>query len=129
MSLSVSNDLKSKVHYMAEDSITFDIENEKVYLYGKAHITYEDIILDAAYVEVDWITKMLFARGTTDSLGNAVGLPEFKQNEDKFIAQTVRYNFDTKKGKITQVNTKQGDGYILGQTVKKIDEEIGRAHV
>ena len=122
MSLSVSNDLKSKVHYMAEDSITFDIENEKVYLYGKAHITYEDIILDAAYVEVDWITKMLFARGTTDSLGNAVGLPEFKQNEDKFIAQTVRYNFDTKKGKITQVNTKQGDGYILGQTVKKIDE-------
>ena len=89
MSLSVSNDLKSKVHYMAEDSITFDIENEKVYLYGKAHITYEDIILDAAYVEVDWITKMLFARGTTDSLGNAVGLPEFKQNEDK-LEQKIR---------------------------------------
>lgn len=122
LSMQVNNDLKSKVHYTAKDSIRFDIASEKVYLYGNAHVDYEDITMDAAYIEVDWNTKVLYAKAGTDSLGNPTGLPEFKQKDEKFIAQTVTYNFDTKKGKITQVNTQQGDGFILGQTVKRIDE-------
>jgi lipopolysaccharide assembly outer membrane protein LptD (OstA) len=117
-----NNDLKSKVHYTAEDSIRFDIESEKVYLYGKAKVIYEDIELNAAVVEVNWNTKMLYAKGRTDSLGNDADLPIFKQKEDQFTALAVTYNFDTRKGKITQVNTKQGDGFILGETVKRIDE-------
>jgi len=121
-SLGVSNDLKSKVHYSADDSIKFDVANEKVYLYGNAVITYEDIEMKAAYIEVDWSTRVLFASPVTDSTGKETGIPEFTQGEEKFVARTVRYNFDSKKGKISQVNTKQGEGYIHGETVKKIDE-------
>ncbi|MBL0340473.1 MAG: LPS-assembly protein LptD [Bacteroidetes bacterium] len=122
LQLTTSEELKSKVHYTADDSIKFDIEGERVYLYGNAKVNYEDIQMDAAYIEVDWTTRKLFARGVVDSTGNESGLPIFKQGADMFTAKTVIYNFDTKKGKITQVNTKQGDGFILGQTIKKIDE-------
>lgn len=120
--VTTSNELKSKVHYTADDSIRFDILGEKVYLYGNAKITYEDIEMNAAFVQVDWTTRELYAKGKVDSTGAETGLPVFKQGSDMFTAKTVTYNFDTKKGKITQVNTTQGDGYILGQTIKKIDE-------
>ncbi|MGR6088413.1 MAG: putative LPS assembly protein LptD [Arcticibacter sp.] len=118
-----TSNLKSKVKYSATDSIRFDIPGELVYLYGKAKVRYEDIELDAHYIEVDWKKRQLIAKGGLDSTGNETGLPVFKQNNDSFLAHTVTYNFDTKKGRITEVNTKQGDGFILGETVKKTDDK------
>ncbi|MDQ3050353.1 MAG: LPS-assembly protein LptD [Bacteroidota bacterium] len=122
VALLTSDELKSKVHYTADDSIRFEIANEKVFLYGNARVTYEDIEMTAAYMEVNWLTKILFAKGTTDSVGAPSGLPVFKQNEDQFTAEVVTYNFETKKGKIKEVQTKQGDGYVHGETIKRIDE-------
>lgn len=118
-----SDELKSKVHYTADDSIRFEIANEKVFLYGNAKVTYEDIEMTAGYMEVNWITKILFAKGAVDSSGAPIGLPVFKQKEEQFTAETVTYNFETKKGKIKEVQTKQGDGYVHGQTIKRIDEK------
>jgi hypothetical protein len=68
-----SDELKSKVHYTATDSIRFEIANEKVFLYGNAKVTYEDIELTAAYMEVDWITKLLYAKAVPDSSGELAG--------------------------------------------------------
>ncbi len=115
--------LKSKVTYKARDSVRFDIIDEKVYLYGDAVVNYEDIELKAGYIEIDWTTRILSARGVTDTSGTEIELPVFSQKEDRFTAKTITYNFNSKKGRITQVNTRQGDGYILGETVKKIDEK------
>ena len=64
-----SDELKSKVNYTADDSIKFDIRNEKVYLYGNAVIKYEDLELKAAYVEIDWSTRNVIAKGVPDSSG------------------------------------------------------------
>jgi len=118
-----SEELKSKVRYTAKDSIRFDISGEKVFLFGSARIVYEDIELEANYIEINWQQRQLYATGLPDSTGKNSGLPVFKQKDEKFISEKVTYNFDTRKGKITQVNTQQGDGYILGQTVKKIDDK------
>ncbi len=117
-----SDELKSKVHYTADDSIRFEIVSEKVFLYGNARVTYEDIEMTADYMEVNWLTKILYAKGGTDSIGAPKGLPVFKQNEEQFTAEAVTYNFETKKGKIKEVQTKQGDGYVHGETIKRIDE-------
>jgi lipopolysaccharide assembly outer membrane protein LptD (OstA) len=115
--------LKSKVQYSAFDSIRFDIPGEKVYLYGKAKVRYEDIELDAHFIEVDWTKRSLQASGGVDSTGKETGLPVFKQGSESFTASTVAYNFDTRKGRITEVNTRQGDGFILGETIKRMDEK------
>jgi len=118
-----TSSLKSKVKYSASDSIRFDIPGEKVYLYGKAKVRYEDIELDAHFIEVDWTKRELLSKGGVDSTGADMDLPVFKQKDETFTAHTVTYNFDTKKGRITEVNTRQGDGYILGETVKKTDDK------
>ncbi|MEO6884431.1 MAG: putative LPS assembly protein LptD, partial [Bacteroidia bacterium] len=113
------NPLKSKVTYSADDSIHFDVANQHVFLYGNAEVTYEDVNLKAAYIELNLADNTVYACGKRDSLGKSYGLPDFKQGTESFKAQSIRYNFKTKKGKISEVSTKEGEGYIHGETIKK----------
>ncbi len=111
--------LKSKIKYTAKDSIRFDIEAKKVYLFGKAEVTYEDINLKAASIMIDWNDQTVTAKEGKDSLGKIIGKPEFTQGGQKFTSTSMKYNFETKKGKINQITTSEGDGFIRGETIKK----------
>ncbi len=118
-SMQLASDFKSKVVYNAFDSIVYDLDGEKVYMYGKAHISYDDIDLKAEYIELNFSNRNLFACGKKDSAGNPLGYPLFKQDNEEFKSDSLRYNFDTKRGRITEITTQQGDSYIHGATVKK----------
>lgn len=115
----VSKQLKSKVEYVARDSIRFDIIDQKVYLYGKAEINYEDINLKADYIEILFRTSIVFAKGWPDSTGKVKGNPVFKQGSETFDAKSITYNFETKKGIIKEIYTAQNEGYLHGVTVKR----------
>ena len=114
--------LKSKIHYHATDSIRVDVENEVVYLYGNAKVDYEDLHLKANYILINMGKKDLYAEGSTDSTGKLIGAPEFSQADQQFRSNSIHYNFETKKGKIGYVITKEGEGYIHGEVVKKDPE-------
>ncbi|MEO5570503.1 MAG: putative LPS assembly protein LptD [Bacteroidia bacterium] len=122
ITVSGNEDFKSKVEYKADDSLYFDVENEVVYLYGNAEVKYEDMILKANYMEVNLGNKNMYSTFTKDSAGEKAGIPDFAQQDDKFTADEIRYNFNTKKGKIKGVYTQQGEGFIHGEIVKKIDD-------
>lgn len=66
--------------------------------------------------------KLLYAEGSMDSTGHLSGTPDFTQGDQQFRSQNIRYNFQTKKGKIGYVITKEGEGYIHGDVVKKDPE-------
>lgn len=122
LTLNVSEDAPdSKVQYKCVDSITLDLPNRKVYLYGEAEIYYEDISLKAAFIEIDFSKNELFARGMEDTTGTVVGHPEFKEGEQSFNSETLRYNFTTKKGMIEGVLTEDSYGYLKGNKVKKLE--------
>ena len=124
--LSLKNDttidtesLKSKVKYHARDSLRVDIQKELVYLFGNAVVDYEDLHLTADYIRIDFENKEIYAEGSIDSSGALKGKPEFSQGAQQFKSNAIRYNFNSKKGKISYVITKEGEGYIHGETVKK----------
>ena len=118
-----STELTSEITYHARDSIRFSVEDKKVYLYGEAQINYGDIELRAAYIVIDQNTKEVYAEGVTDSTGKTIGTPQFKSGDQDFSAKRMRYNFNTKKGKILEVITQQGEGNLRGEQVKKMDDE------
>jgi len=111
--------IDSKVTRQARDSIVQNLKTKKVFLYGDAVITYGDITLKAAYIEVDFNTNTVYATGLPDSTGKIIGKPEFTEGNETFKAKTIRYNFDTKKGIIRNVNTKDNQGILHGKKVKK----------
>ena len=121
--------IDAKVERTALDSIVQDILNKKVYLYGDAEIKYEDIDLKAARIEVDFNDNTVTAYGVVDSLGKQQGRPVFTQGDQTFKADTIEYNFNTKKGYIYSVFTEDQQGFLAGKRVKKLsDNSINLLH-
>ncbi|MGC6490318.1 MAG: putative LPS assembly protein LptD [Flavobacteriales bacterium] len=119
------NPIESKINSYAKDSIDYDLKNNKVYLYNEAKVEYENIILKAAFIELDSDKNIVFATTLkNDSTGEVFGYPEFSENGKQFIAEEITYNFDTKKGIIKNVKTQEGEGFILGDKVKKTPDNI-----
>ncbi|MGD1848609.1 MAG: putative LPS assembly protein LptD [Salibacteraceae bacterium] len=116
--------LEDDVSYKAVDSMLFDIVNQRVYLYGEAEVTYQNIFLKASYIEISLKNKELYATGMPDSTGTMQGTPHFKEGEQGFDAQSMRYNFESKKGQIITAVTQDGDGYVHGDSIKKVSETV-----
>lgn len=112
--------IDAKVDYKAVDSISFNIREQKVFLYNKAVIDYEDIQLKAARVEINFKKSIVSAKGVNDTTGKEIGTPEFKQASQTFRSKTINYNYKSRKGLISNVITKEGEGYLHGTTVKKL---------
>ena len=116
--------IESKVDYKADDSLRIDMATEKVFLFGNAQVNYENIQLNANYIEVDMRNNTVLANGVADSSGVMQGLPIFKEGAQEYEAGKMTYNFKTEKGKIMEVRTQEGDGYIKGNEVKKTGKNV-----
>lgn len=116
--------IKTKVDYVAEDSMKIDMVKEKVFLFGNAQVNYEQIQLNAAYIEVDLKNNRVKARGAPDSSGAIVGRPVFKEGNQEYFVDSMTYQTDTKKGKIYEAKTQEGEGFIKGSEIKKTGTEV-----
>ena len=118
------NAISSVVEYSARDSVVNDLQNRRTYLFGDALVHYEDMDLRADYIEIDFKHNELYACGVADSNGTLTGNPVFSQQGENYRAREIMYNFTTKKGKITHVITTQDDGFIHGEQVKKMGDNV-----
>ncbi len=116
-------DLDAVVEFESSDSLVMEGSN-KAYLFGNGKVTYGKIKLDAACIDMDMNTSIVYAVGRADSLGEVQGSPVFDDNGTSYESKTMRYNFETGKGYITDVVTQQGEGYLTGGRTKKIDENV-----
>lgn len=120
--LLISKDsIDAPVNFEAEDSMVIDIPNKKIYLYSKGKVKYKDILLESSFIELDQPSKILTAHGVSDSTGRSGGRPSFKQGESAFTSDTIKYNFQTQKGLTIGTYTQEGEMFVYGQKVKKID--------
>lgn len=115
--------LEAIITYSAVDSIIPDFENQKMYMYKKGVINYQSIELKADYIMLDLAKNEVYAEGLPDSTGTIVGTPIFKDGDEEFESKTLRYNFKTQKGFITDVKTTQGDGFVHSNLTKKISKD------
>ncbi len=118
----VKTDIDNPVDLSATDSMVL-IGRNNAYLYGSSEVTYGEIKLNADRIEMDLNTNVVYAVGTQDSTGEVIGMPVFNDKGTDYEAETMRYNFKTGEGYITDVVTQQGEGYLTGGQTKKIDDE------
>ncbi|RLD55940.1 MAG: hypothetical protein DRJ05_12120, partial [Bacteroidetes bacterium] len=119
-----SNAIDARVDYKAKDSIRFDMKTQKVYMYKENDISYEDINLTADYIELDFSNNEIYAEGTVDSLGDPVGRPIFTKGNNSFESKLMRYNYKSEKGLISTIITKDNEGYLHGEVVKKMPNQV-----
>ena len=115
-------DLDNQVVFSSKDSMIM-VGREMTFMYGDGQIDYGDLKLTAEDIELDMAKSEVYAVGVEDSLGEVVGSPVFEEAGTAYESGTMRYNFKSKRGYITNVITQQGEGYLTGGTTKKTDGE------
>lgn len=116
--------LSANIDYASADSLSMDIKNKMAWMYGNASIEYEDIKLKAAIISIDFDKNTIHAYATQDSAGTQIGTPEFTQGTLTFKSKEIAYNFTTHKGLIHNVITKEGEGYLHGTVIKKVNDSV-----
>lgn len=113
-----------------DDSLIYDIKDKMVYIFKNGEINYQNMILKADYMRVNLANKNVYAHGQQDSTAKkGVTRPEFLEGSSTYTMDTITYNLDTKKAKIKGVATQEGEGFLLGQSVKKMpDNTFNIAH-
>lgn len=117
--------IDAPIVYSANDSIVF-FGSGTGYLFGKSNVQYQQerpIELTAEYIRMNMDSSTVHATGGLDSLGKPFGLPVFKENTDQYESKELSYNFKTKKGFIKGGVTQQGEGYIVADKTKKMNDD------
>lgn len=114
-------DLDNAVDFSSQDSMVL-IGRNTAFMYGDSKVSYGNIKLDAEKIEMNLDNNTVYAVGGVDSVGELFGTPVFDDNGTSYEAKTMRYNFKTEYGYITDVITQQGEGYLTGGQTKKIDK-------
>ena len=113
---------KSRIKYKATDSVKFIIPANRAYMYRGTQVNYEDIELKSFKTEFDMASKIVYAKGGRDSLNHYMEAPAFKQGNDEYEADSMSYNFDTKKGVIHRIKFHQGEGHLQAVKAKHYED-------
>ncbi len=114
--------LDAPVAYSATDSITYDAETKKAFLYGNGDVKYENMELKAERIEMNMDSSLVHAYGEKDSTGVWSGQPVYTQGDEKYNSDVMSFNFKTKKGFINNVKTEQGEGYMQSESSKRAND-------
>ena len=80
--------------------------------------------LTADYLEYDMLANTVYARGQKDPVtGEMVGLPEMTDNGQSYKMDELRYNFTTRKARITNMITKEAEGLLQGKRIKMMPDK------
>ena len=123
--LQTKSSLKKPAFSTAKDSVVevFSDGQRKIFYYGDVTVKYDNMELSADYMEYDLKTGTVYARGTLDTLtGEWKGQPVMKEGKSSYTMEEVRYNFNTRKARITNMITQQEDGLLHGKNIKMLPD-------
>ncbi|MCQ2143924.1 MAG: hypothetical protein MJY56_07645, partial [Bacteroidales bacterium] len=109
----------------ARDSIIEDFSegHRIIYYYGDVSVKYGTMELTADYMQYDLGTGILYAHGTKDTLtGEWIGQPTMTDNGKTYEMEELRYNFNTRKSRITNMKTQEDEGLLHGQNIKMMPD-------
>ena len=117
------SELAGPVHYQSNDSMVMT-QGGNAYLHGKGELRYQSLELESEYIRMNIDSSQIYARGVYDSLNYEwTGKPVFNDGNDKYETDEITYNIKTQKGYIRHVVTQQGEGYIIADKTKKLDND------
>ena len=120
-----SNGINAPVEYSADDSLVYVADSRLAHLYGNSKVKYENMDLESERVAMSMDSSLVHATGVRDTADHTgktlVGTPVFKMGNDSYESDTMAFNFKTKKGLISNVYTKQEEGFLRSQLSKRND--------
>ena len=107
------------VQYNAEDSIVFNVKDQTIQLYGEGVIKYDTIKLEAEKLFLDWTNYTIAASSKKNKAGKIEKKTVLTKESVEYIAEDVNYNFKSQRATANKLFTKQGDGILQSNKIKK----------
>lgn len=114
--------LSDIITHSAEDKKIVNLKNNTTTLYNNAKLTYEDVVLEAGIIIIDYKNNIIKATGIKDSLGYSQ-LPYFKQGSDETTQDSLQVNYKTERAIVYGMKTLQeGDLIVKSNVSKKVND-------
>ena len=115
--------IDAPIDYKANDSIVL-LGNGTAFLHGQGNVKYKTMDLTADFIRAKMDSSTIYAAGVYDSIEDETkGLPVFKDGEKSYESRAMTYNMKSKKAYIRHVVTEQGEGYIIADRTKKMEND------
>lgn len=106
------------------DSLCYDVKNKHVYIYNQGDVKYTDKSLKADFMRINMDSKEIYAYGKPDTVNGGMTKPIFSDSGNEYKMDTITYNFSSKRAIIKGVATQQGDGWLVGGKIKKMEDDV-----
>ncbi len=114
--------IDKQVTYRSKGKKINDLANKKSILVDEAEVTYGDMQIKADSIVFNMMANTVFATGRPDSTGKIKGTPVFKQGSQEIEADSLFYNFVTRKAIAYKIVTKQEDGLLRSNLTKLLED-------
>ena len=114
--------IDKQVTYKSKGKKINDLANKRSILVDEAEVTYGDMQIKADSIVFNMMANTVFATGRPDSTGKIKGTPVFKQGSQEIEADSLFYNFVTRKAIAYKIVTKQEDGLLRSNLTKLLED-------
>ena len=110
----------------ARDSIIESFVDGKriIHYYGDVTVKYQNMEMSAERMDYDMNSGVVHAYGVYDSLAQEwKGRPVMTEGGKTYNMEELRYNFNTRKARITNMVTNEDDGILHGRNIKMMPDK------
>lgn len=101
-----------------------DFANRRTYLTGNAQVQYQDMQIDADYIQIDHDQNLIYARGKTDAKGKIISPAKATQGGKTYEYRDFQYNFKNRQAIAYNARTEENEGVIVAQKTKKYSDSV-----
>ena len=106
------------------DNIRNEVPKKMSYLNQNAEVSYQDMKINADYIQIDWDKGLIYARGKIDSTGKMLELAIATQGGKKYEYESFNYNYKTKQAIAYNARTEESEGVIVAEKTKKVNDSV-----
>ena len=121
-------DIDAVVYASATDSLSFDVKNKMMYIFGSGEMKYKQSDLQSGKINVDFENNTLDAFGIPDTSdptgGKYIQTPVLSERGETYEGHSIKYNFKTQRGFISLAKNRAEDSRYEGKKVKKVDKNV-----
>lgn len=106
------------------DQIRSDVPKRMTYLNQNAEVSYQDMVIRADYISIDWRTGDVFARGKLNENGRVVEPVITEQGGKTYETDQFNFNYKSKQAIAYNSRTEESEGVIVAEKTKKVNDSI-----